>query len=454
MAARRFNGKSLGEVVQRLAWALLFITFIAFVTLVALPDDWLARLWPRVLSESLVGSRIGAGEYLAFLIGVPVALLTSFVAIVIAAATRDSTDAQARIQRNGFFDNKLTKGASSFVKLVGAFDRLIDVDGILFEHYVQLKAQCESCGLSISEIVADPQYIEQNPALKEYIPNWQSKVAPEFEMIARQAEIIVENFIELSIDPFWGVAFDQQSHEETDWDAPLREGISLDRMTQRRLARITRRITHRLDDLAKTGDAISLGCNAFEVVHADGRRFPIAFIGALLEIGNADNDCFMLRPEEFERWRTSSDRQQRRMCNTGAAALVSMFNAVPDVSALLAAVDKIFPGLRDDQPSYFLALPDKTKVASDEMVEVADLLTSEPSRVVYSVEMGEGNIGAIPAEAAPVSEPRKSNSRRHPLRSARSSWLRMTMAPALPAKLKRSGSFAANQHDAFNAELV
>lgn len=358
------------------------------------------------------------GDFLAFLIGVPLAASASVIGALIAQSTREVARSQKQIQAAAFFDAKLTAGNKSFVALINAFDALVDLSDELAHRFEEFDERCHACGADHLAVLVQS---ETPPPLDRFLPLWRQRATAEIREIGKQADIIITNFIELAVDPFWAKAFAQQASIDTDWNAPIKSIVTGREFTPLDLARITRRITRRLDVASERGEALYLGYVVYGVVR-NMAYFRGDFVGALLELGTSEEGG-ALRPHQIEDWRAAGREETRLIQNTGAAALISMFNSVPEPAAILKAAAEMYPELQLKDSSVNTSLPDKSKVVDAGFVDVAARLTSAPGGLTAALLFGGGDIKAPPAKPATTktlaSFPRKRNTAQPMRRSAR-----------------------------------
>lgn len=86
------------ELVNKIAIVFLCIVVIIFLFFVLVPGD----IFKTIVANWEVGGRLEADEYLAFIIGVPVALLTSVIAILIAWGTAGVSRTQLEVEQQSY----------------------------------------------------------------------------------------------------------------------------------------------------------------------------------------------------------------------------------------------------------------------------------------------------------------------------------------------------------------
>lgn len=377
----------------------IFVSFTALFFVVLLPDEFIrSQTW---LGDHLIDtltadgtSRDGRGEYLAFLVGVPLAAAASVIAALIAQASHEVAHRQQQIQTSGFLDSKLSERLEGYIDILSAFDRLYEIGGELHERYAALDQWCGDCSARFERAIfegEDPDASLDDREFRTVVKEWAADVVPFIEDIGVQMDIIVKNFLSMTIDPFWGAAFEHQTADEKDWDKAVREILGV-RQTPRRLARVSRWIAYRLRSGSKNNEIAVAGYHAYRVAPHDknGLVYPLAFVGAMLEL--ADEKGRHIPRSDFDHRRDASEVTTMEVRNSGAAAIVAMFNAVPQSDSFLAAVKEIFPTLDLREFQYFRRMPSKSKISSDEMDAACAAVSANAGLLIYEVTAGHGKI--------------------------------------------------------------
>lgn len=398
----------------------VFTVFMLLFFATLLPDiwinnqDWIPAYFKNLLTAG--GSdRVARGEYLAFLIGVPLATAASAIAALIAQSSHEVAHRQEQIQTSDFLDAKLSARLGDYVETLSAIDRLYEIGHDLRERYQALEEKCEQCSANFERVLADgrdPDEQNDDMSIATEFKHWVEGVEPLIREIGEQMDTIVANFMEMTVDPFWGAAFENQTAEGTHWNRPMLEVVKANRrMTARRIARILRFIAHRLRMGAETSAGAraiaATGYHAYKMVRHDNVIQPLAFIGAMLELG--DESGRHMSRASFNEKRDRETITTFEIRNNGAAALVSIFNAVPSKAAFRDAVQQLFPNLDLRNFIYFTRMPEKSKIVSDEMSLAARTITDNPALLVYEATAGGGGLAAAVKPGAEPVKTKKSN---------------------------------------------
>ncbi|MEZ5896957.1 MAG: hypothetical protein R3C51_11225 [Parvularculaceae bacterium] len=364
------------NILGAVAWILLGICIFWFVRIIISDDDNLRTILPGIFSDNYDGTRIGAAEYLTFIIGVPAALLTSVVAIIIAAATRDNSAEQSLIQKIELLDKKFDAASSAYFRNIAVVeDFASDISRARFEH-IQLereKAELESQDQN------DPQYQRYQSDLMQQQERFESsflKIKESLSTLNSRDDLFWKRAEQIHLEnaPNWRTVFDVVTR-------PIngRHYAELNR---------PRDFIRRLTFLASATDSTE-----FQRLNLcmPSRTWssPIERAGALLWIVDEDDWLADIVADTF-----SEGDEPILFFNIGAAMIVAAVNAVPDANSIKQTAELTFGKEAVQRKSYLSAIDVLKEYRSEAFNEMVETINSEPWQLIYKFN-GPGEVGRI-----------------------------------------------------------
>ncbi len=340
----------------------LSVVLISYFIVTFAPDALFEDKWPNIVNGDERG-RIGSAEYLAFVIGIPAAVASSIIAIVVAAATNDSTREQARLQAIDMLDTKLT-GATSF--LSRGYYALASIEK---HHGALTTAQGMLDRLNKTDREGD-DYTEDY----EHAESLRNTA---IDGVRRELKNLTS--LNKTGDPFWLSTF--QTHEKTEakWREPL--DLLCDKMaTDYYHAWNIRLIQDRVLDLAEA--TMSSEFERTKILPEDAGL--IERIGAMLWISNDQDYFFDILDYIYD----PNELEGMAIYNVGAALLASLAQAIPSPDSIKATAEKVFYIIDSNREAYFDAVPEISEVISSKMEAELRAIAREPNRLIYYYQPG------------------------------------------------------------------
>lgn len=360
MSWRKFRSWGLGG----LAWTVLSICVAFFVAIVFADDALVQKLLPGVFSDSYNGTRIGAAEYLAFVIGVPAALLTSIVAIIIASATNDHAEEQSLIQKIELLDKKFDTASDSYFRNVSIFEDFSEEIVRASYHYSFIERQ----RLRLDELdLEDPRrneleqdVVKEDATFKKTFTNimgLMKALDAKDDLFWKKAEQI-----HLANLCTWRRGFDYVT-------APL---MSAQYSSMLRPRDFIRRLVWFAE--ATTPDEFA---RLQKCLPGDGAT-ALERAGALLWL--VDSDDFFA---DFEVDSFSEGDEPLILFNVGASMLLAVVNALPNASAIKTTAELTFGPAVLSQKSYLSAIEVLREYRSDPFNQMIHRFNKQPWELIY-----------------------------------------------------------------------
>lgn len=386
---RRFNIR----LLSTLSVLTLMSAFGFFVFAVGASESDFTRLFG---GDSL---KLKSGEYLAFLVGVPVAVSTSIIAALIAGATHDSTTAQARMQSIDLLDRKLTEAMRPLVAVINAFTSIDESGDRIARSLEYWRGECGDDSKRYVAIFETGPIDAKDVALREA----RNDLHEETVRLSGAVKDLHSNIANIT-DPFWLSAIELQHRSQPSgadgWNRILVSMIGKSSLPQEAAALSTpQNVAHKLGWLAERTQPHE-SFDAFHLTPSDATSLEIA--GAMIWLTGED-----LEPAyHFE-----AD-YAGKVLNLGTALLIAIYSFVPTRKAILEAAQAAFPLLKDEFNSgkYFSSLPDKSMMIGYRALRHIKHLSGDPRLLTYAMGSEAPPTRLIPLErnaAATMSMSRK-----------------------------------------------
>lgn len=338
----------------------------------------------RALSEA-EGANVGErGDYLNFLIGVPLAAAGSAVAAVVAASARSVANRQRIVQEMDLVDRKIAGCAETFLRLVNAFDDIHDEGGRLREDFRTFLAECNEKSVHVLSVlegynIPHDTYQVEGEEVDAMRERWLQPMIARIEKLRERVNDIFDGFQVLTFDPFWAKAMEMQAAKvEDEWyvleqlmrkqfdRADPRSGVS-----PRYLAR----------ELRQWVRSSTVTFALLSYLYTPEESCPVEFVGGMIQL--VDSKYRFPSVAVNEAWDKQS-KEPVRIYNVGAAKLYTLYRALPSQEALETTVYSLFPVLDSfDSRAYFQTLPDKRRIMNDLFLEALDRVFDTPERLIY-----------------------------------------------------------------------
>ena len=324
------------------------------------------------------------GDYLNFLIGVPLAAAGSLVAAVVAASAHSIANRQRMVQEMQLIDAKITGQAGNFLELVNAFDDIHEQGALLYDRFKRFLDDCDEHKVHILSVLDDYNephelYEVSGPAVDELREKWRERLKANIREIQDRATDVFRLYQVLTFDPFWAQAIDSQgSKVQRDW-------YMLEEYVRKRLgkraptAEWSPRYLSR--ELRQWTRVCSMTHALYAFLYTPDDACPLEFAGALIRLVTLDERF----PSEVvnEEWYNGTHRDVE-IINVGAAKLYSLYRALPSPLAISDAVFSLFPRLDSiESRPYFRTLPNKRRITHDEFLFNMDRIFADPRRLRY-----------------------------------------------------------------------
>lgn len=348
------------------------------------------------LSESVGLAPDARGDYLNFLIGLPLAFAGSLIALLIASSTRSVAQRQAAIAATDLVDRKISTGLDAFRNIVHALDRLYWIGRSMRFEYDSLMEDAKSIGAVSLDILLDlpPEGLtkEQRDKFYGFRDRYLQRFSERMTSANEKLESLTDCFQHLSIEPFWALSLSQQTsrvdpqwshiierlHDEAGYELGDIEGVD---------SRVSpRAVGSRMARLSLKTRPFDMAVGYYLTPHD---ATPIETIGAMIELlGPSGNDP-QFAPYVLKAMADKAGGRTRvRLYNFGAASIITLFDALCSEEALRRSIRHVVDyshGLTLQR--FFALLPDKRLIANRGLSEDLVSFRRNPARLIYEMEV-------------------------------------------------------------------